>query len=78
MNMNAQLQFADAADASKLWQIPDAETLRIKDDSTFRYAVVAVAFGLFVFFYPILSGMHITWAQWDLRMWHGLMQNQWV
>jgi hypothetical protein len=46
MNMNAQLQFADAADASKLWQIPDAETLRIKDDSTFRYAVVAVAFGL--------------------------------
>jgi hypothetical protein len=46
MTTNAQLQFADATETNRTWQIPDAETLKIKDDSTYRYAAVAVAFGL--------------------------------
>jgi hypothetical protein len=46
MNPNAQLQFANAADMSRAWQIPAAETVKIKDTSTGRYAIVAVAFGL--------------------------------
>jgi dolichyl-phosphate-mannose--protein O-mannosyl transferase len=38
----------------------------------------AVVLGLFVFFYPVLAGVHINWQTWDARMWHWLMQNQWV
>jgi len=46
-----------------------------------RPAVIGYAglvLGLFVFFYPILAGVHINWQTWDARMWHRLMQNQWV
>jgi Gpi18-like mannosyltransferase len=39
---------------------------------------LVLVFGLFVFFYPILAGLHITWSDWDARMWHPLMQNHWV
>lgn len=46
MTTNAQAQFADMAEVNLTWQIPEAETLRIKDDSTIRYAAAAVAFGL--------------------------------
>jgi hypothetical protein len=46
MPTNAQLQFADVNEVNLAWQIPEAETLRIKDDSTVRYAAAAVAFGL--------------------------------
>jgi dolichyl-phosphate-mannose--protein O-mannosyl transferase len=38
----------------------------------------ALVLGLFVFFYPVLAGVHINWQTWDARMWHWLMQNQWV
>jgi Gpi18-like mannosyltransferase len=33
---------------------------------------------LFVFFFPILAGLHVPWDEWDARMWHALMHNQWV
>jgi len=33
---------------------------------------------LFVFFYPILSGMHVRWEVWDARMWHAIMGSSWV
>jgi hypothetical protein len=46
MTTNAQAQFADVNEVNLTWQIPEAETLRIKDDSTIRYAAAAVAFGL--------------------------------
>jgi hypothetical protein len=46
MTTNAQAQFADMPEVNLTWQIPEAETLRIKDDSTLRYAAAAVAFGL--------------------------------
>jgi hypothetical protein len=46
MTTNAQLQFVDGPDVNRTWQIPDAETLKIRDDSTFRFAGIAVAFGL--------------------------------
>ncbi len=46
MTTNAQAQFADVNDVNLTWQIPEAETLRIKDDSTIRYAAAAAAFGL--------------------------------
>ena len=46
MPTNAQAQFADMTEVNLTWQIPEAETLRIKDDSTVRYAAAAVAFGL--------------------------------
>jgi Gpi18-like mannosyltransferase/predicted membrane-bound dolichyl-phosphate-mannose-protein mannosyltransferase len=40
------------------------------------YLVLVV--GLFVFFFPILAGLHVRWNVWDARMWHWLMHNQWV
>jgi hypothetical protein len=46
MTTNVQAQFADVNGVNTTWQIPEAETLRIKDDSTFRFAAAAVAFGL--------------------------------
>ena len=46
MTTNAQAQFADVNEVNLTWQIPEAETLRIKDDSTVRFAAAAVAFGL--------------------------------
>jgi hypothetical protein len=46
MTTNAQVQFADGNEVNLTWHIPEAETLRIKDDSTIRYAAAAVAFGL--------------------------------
>jgi len=45
---------------------------------------IVLAFGLlvvwaFVFFFPILSGMHVRWNAWDARMLHWLYRNnQWV
>jgi dolichyl-phosphate-mannose--protein O-mannosyl transferase/Gpi18-like mannosyltransferase len=32
----------------------------------------------FVFFYPVYSGIHVPWNEWDARMLHWLFQNQWV
>ena len=40
------------------------------------YLVLVV--GLFVFFYPVLAGLHIPWNAWDARMWHAIMQNAWI
>jgi dolichyl-phosphate-mannose--protein O-mannosyl transferase len=30
---------------------------------------LAAVVGLFFFFYPILAGVHVTWDQWNARMW---------
>jgi hypothetical protein len=46
MNTYSQLQFADVNEVYRAWQIPEAETVKIKDDSTFRSAAAAVALGL--------------------------------
>jgi hypothetical protein len=32
----------------------------------------------FLFFFPILSGMHVTGNVWDARMLHWLFHDQWV
>jgi len=42
------------------------------------YVYCALAIGAFVFWFPIVSGMHVTWDTWDARMWHDLFGNQWV
>ncbi|GAC1302493.1 MAG: hypothetical protein NVSMB21_00460 [Vulcanimicrobiaceae bacterium] len=39
---------------------------------------LALVVGLFVFFFPVLAGLHVPWNVWDARMWHWLMKNQWV
>jgi len=40
------------------------------------YLTLVVA--LFIFFFPVLAGLHVPWNVWDARMWHWLMKNQWV
>jgi Gpi18-like mannosyltransferase len=74
----AVIVLADTILLQRLWDLARRLPERYFGLRPAVIAYLAVALGLFVFFYPILSGMHITWAQWDLRMWHGLMQNQWV
>jgi dolichyl-phosphate-mannose--protein O-mannosyl transferase len=39
---------------------------------------LALVLYLFVFFYPVWAGLHVPWNVWDARMWHKLMNNQWV
>jgi dolichyl-phosphate-mannose--protein O-mannosyl transferase len=34
--------------------------------------------GLFVYFYPVLAGLHVPWQVWDDRMWHFIMHNAWI
>ena len=42
-------------------------------------AAYVVAVGVaFVWFYPILAGVPLHWDQWNARMWHGLMGNDWI
>jgi dolichyl-phosphate-mannose--protein O-mannosyl transferase len=43
------------------------------------YGFCALALWTFIFFFPILSAVHISWEQWDLRMLHWLFRNnEWV
>lgn len=35
----------------------------------FVFAYLALCFALFVYFFPVLSGAHVTWDQWHSRMW---------
>ncbi len=39
---------------------------------------VALVVVLFIFFFPVLAGLHVPWNVWDARMWHWIMQNRWV
>jgi Gpi18-like mannosyltransferase len=74
----AVIVLADTILLQRLWQLGTRLPARF---FWLRPVVVgygALVFGLFVFFYPILAGVHITWQTWDARMWHWLMQNQWV
>jgi dolichyl-phosphate-mannose--protein O-mannosyl transferase len=32
-------------------------------------AYMAVVLGGFIFFYPILAGVHVPWEAWHARMW---------
>lgn len=41
-------------------------------------AYVVLVVGLFVFFYPVLAGLHVPWYVWDARMWHWIMGNAWI
>jgi dolichyl-phosphate-mannose--protein O-mannosyl transferase/Gpi18-like mannosyltransferase len=51
------------------------EYAKTRDVATQRWAmagiagVVAVTAGAFIFFYPVLAAVPMTWAQWNLRMW---------
>jgi dolichyl-phosphate-mannose--protein O-mannosyl transferase/Gpi18-like mannosyltransferase len=51
------------------------EYARKRDVATQRWAiagiatVVVVIAGAFVFFYPVLAAVPMTWTQWNLRMW---------
>jgi dolichyl-phosphate-mannose--protein O-mannosyl transferase len=40
------------------------------------YCALVVA--LFVYFYPVLAGLHVPWNVWDDRMWHWIMRNAWI
>jgi len=43
------------------------------------YGFCALALWTFIFFFPVLSAVHISWEQWDLRMLHWLFRNnEWV
>jgi hypothetical protein len=46
MNSYSQLQLADVNEVYRAWQIPEAESVIIEDNSTSRLAVAAVALGL--------------------------------
>lgn len=69
---------ADAIFLQRLWR--KAASM----DNPFAWPRVAVGsylalvVVLFVFFFPVLAGLHIRWDAWDARMWHWLMKNQWV
>jgi len=39
---------------------------------------VAAVIAAFIWFYPILAGVPITWNAWDARMWHAIMGNDWI
>jgi dolichyl-phosphate-mannose--protein O-mannosyl transferase/Gpi18-like mannosyltransferase len=41
-------------------------------------AYLALVVSLFVFFYPVLAGLHVPWHVWDARMWHWIMGNAWI
>jgi len=41
-------------------------------------AYLALVFTLFVFFYPVLAGLHVPWHVWDARMWHAIMHDAWI
>jgi dolichyl-phosphate-mannose--protein O-mannosyl transferase len=73
----AVIVLADVILLQKLWKF----ATRLPELFWLRPAVIgylALVFGLFVFFYPVLAGVPIDWQSWDARMWHWLMHNQWV
>ena len=74
----AVIVLADAILLQRLWQMGKKLPERFFWMRPVVIGYGAVVLGLFVFFYPVLAGVHINWQTWDARMWHWLMQNQWV
>jgi dolichyl-phosphate-mannose--protein O-mannosyl transferase len=73
----AVICLADAVLLQRVWQLA-------RGDERFAWPKIAVyvycglAVAAFVFWFPIFSGMHVSWDTWDSRMWHFLFGNQWV
>ena len=69
---------ADAVLMQRLWGAAAGMRQRFAWPRVAVGAYLALVVALFVFFYPILAGLHVAWSVWDARMWHWLMKNQWV
>jgi dolichyl-phosphate-mannose--protein O-mannosyl transferase len=73
---------ANAVLLQRVWRY--GETLVAQSKSRWTWPKLAVGgylalvLYLFVFFYPVWAGLHVPWNVWDARMWHKLMNNQWV
>jgi Gpi18-like mannosyltransferase len=74
----AVIVLADAILLQRLWKLGQRLPERYFWMRPVVIGYAALVLGLFVFFYPVLAGVHINWQTWDARMWHKLMQNQWV
>jgi len=72
----ALIVIANAALLQWLWKRRDDWSWISWKPAVVVYLCAVVA--AFAFWYPILSGMQITWAQWDMRMLHFLVGNDWI
>ena len=73
----AVICLADAVLLQRVWQLARAGP-GFRWPRFLVYAYCALAILAFIAWFPIVSGMHITWDAWDARMWHSLFGNQWV
>ena len=69
---------ANAIVLQRVWKLAAASPERFAWPRVVVGSYLALVVGLFVFFFPILAGLHVPWNVWDARMWHWLMKNQWV
>jgi dolichyl-phosphate-mannose-protein mannosyltransferase len=74
----AVICLADAVLLQRVWQLASSEEGRFAWPRISVYVYCGLVVAAFVFWYPIISGMHVTWETWDARMWHWLFGNQWV
>jgi len=74
----AVICLADAVLLQRLWRMAEKMTGRYAWPRLVVGGYLALVLGLFVFFYPILAGLHVPWQVWDARMWHPLMHNAWI
>jgi Gpi18-like mannosyltransferase len=75
---DAIICLADAVVLQRIWHFRSTLFPRYPLPKLAVGAYVTLVVVLFVFFYPILAGTHVRWYVWDARMWHWLMQNNWV
>ena len=69
---------ANAIVLQRIWKLAAASTARFAWPRVVVGSYLVLVAALFVFFFPILAGLHVPWNVWDARMWHWLMKNQWV
>jgi len=69
---------ANAVVLQRVWRKAEAMENRFAWPRLAVGGYLALVVGLFIFFFPILAGLHVPWNVWDARMWHWLMKNQWV
>ncbi|GAC1348817.1 MAG: hypothetical protein NVSMB19_00820 [Vulcanimicrobiaceae bacterium] len=69
---------ADAVLLQRVWRLAARMEGRFAWPRLAVGGYLALVVALFVFFFPILAGLHVPWNVWDARMWHWLMKNQWV
>jgi hypothetical protein len=75
----AVICIADAALLQRIWNRARGDENPWASPRLVVYGFCLVAFLTFVFFFPVLSGMHVRWQDWDARMLHWLFRNnQWV